>query len=105
VVVTEDILSAIRVGAHIPAVSILGTKTSDAQAAQLAEYDKVDYWLDPDQAGIDGTVKGRRKLALVTETGAITSPVDPKNLSDREIREALKLTPNHRYTYYDYRDS
>lgn len=98
VVVTEDILSAIRVGRHVPACSILGTKTSEAQAVALAEYDKVVYWLDPDRAGSDGSIAGARKLSLITATAIIESDVDPKNLSDRLIREHLNLTPNHRYT-------
>ena len=101
VVVTEDILSAIRIGKHVTAASILGTKTSDSQAAQLSEYARVDYWLDPDDAGHRGAQAGTRKLALVTDTGTLTSDVDPKNLSDREIRNVLKLAPNHRYTYHD----
>lgn len=98
VVVTEDILSAIRVGLHCPAVSILGTKTSDQQAAQLAKYSRVTYWLDPDEAGQQGNRAGTRKLSLVTDTRVINSDVDPKNLSDRRIRELLGLPPNHRYT-------
>jgi DNA primase len=97
VVVTEDILSAIRVGKHVTAASLLGTKTSDSQASQLAKFDKVTYWLDPDAAGIEGNRKGVRKLSLVTEARSLQSDVDPKNLSDRRIREILKLTANHRY--------
>ena len=102
VCVTEDILSAIRIGKHTSAASILGTKTSDQQAAQLMEYDTVAYWLDPDAAGHEGNIKGTRKLALATATRIITSEADPKNLSDRVIRDTLGLTPNHRYDYYDY---
>jgi DNA primase len=101
VVVTEDILSAIRVGAHVTAACIMGTKTSDAQAAQLARFDRVSYWLDPDDAGREGNRKGCRKLGLVTSVREIVSHVDPKNLPDREIRELLGLAPNHRYSYHE----
>ena len=101
VVVTEDILSAIRIGKHIPAMSIMGTKTSDSQAAQLSEFEEVTYWLDPDKAGREGAIAGTRKLALVTTTSIVESPVDPKHLSDREIREYLNLKPNNRYEYHD----
>jgi DNA primase len=101
VVVTEDILSAIRVGKHVTAASILGTKTSDSQAAQLSGFDEVTYWLDPDAAGIEGNRKGVRKLSLVTKATSMISDVDPKNLSDRCIRDLLGLKPNHRYTYYE----
>lgn len=102
VVVTEDILSAIRIGKHVTAASILGTKTSDSQAAQLSEYARVDYWLDPDSAGVGGSIAGTRKMALLTSSGQIGNdcPVDPKNLPDRELREILGLTPNHRYVHH-----
>lgn len=98
VVVTEDILSAIRVGKHCTSASILGTKTSDQQAAQLSAYDEVIYWLDPDAAGREGAQAGVRKLGLATAARTIESDVDPKNLSDRRIRELLGLSPNNRYT-------
>jgi DNA primase len=98
VVVTEDILSAIRVGAHCPSACILGTKVSDSQARQLAEYDRVSFWLDPDAAGRGGAAAGKRTLGLVTNADIISSDADPKCLSERKIREILQLTPNHRYT-------
>ena len=98
VIVTEDILSAIRVGAHCPAACILGTKVSDSQAAQLSTFDRVSFWLDPDEAGHRGAAAGKRTLGLVTRADIITSTEDPKCLSDREMREILQLTPNHRYS-------
>ena len=97
VVITEDILSAARIGKHTLAASILGTKTSDWQASKFARYDRVTYWLDPDQAGYDGSRAGVRKLGLVTHGDAIYSNADPKCLSDRLIREHLGLEPNHRW--------
>jgi hypothetical protein len=98
VIVTEDILSAIRVGAHCPTACILGTKVSDSQAAQLSTFDRVSFWLDPDAAGHTGAAAGKRTLSLVTRADIISSDVDPKCLSDRKIREILQLTPNHRYS-------
>jgi len=97
VIVTEDILSAIRVGAHCPAACILGTKVSDSQARQLAEFGRVSFWLDPDAAGHSGATAGKRTLGLVTTADIISSDVDPKCLSNRKMREILQLTPNHRY--------
>ena len=98
VIVTEDILSAIRVGAHCPAACILGTKVSDSQAAQLSTFDRVSFWLDPDAAGHTGAAAGKRTLGLVTRADIISSDVDPKCLSNRKMREILQLTPNHRYS-------
>ena len=100
VVVTEDILSAIRVGKHTPAVSILGTHTSDQQAGVLAEYQRVSYWLDPDSAGKRGSLEGCKLLAPVTEVEILTSKKDPKNLPDRVIREVLGLRVQRNYTYH-----
>ena len=98
VIVTEDILSAIRIGLHVPSCCILGTKVSDAQAKYLSSFARVSFWLDPDAAGHSGASAGKRTLSLVTRSDIISSDADPKCLSDRKIREILELTPNHRYT-------
>jgi len=100
VVVTEDILSALKVGRHTHAVSILGTKTSDEQAAYLSEFKLVSYWLDPDKAGLEGARKGCKQLSLVTNTEVLHSSKDPKNLSDRVIRKILGLPTMETYTYH-----
>ena len=100
IVVTEDILSAIRVGKHTPACSILGTKTSDQQAGLLSEYTMVSYWLDPDKAGRKGSREGCRKLSLCTGTEILTSNKDPKNLPDRVLRQVLCLPDLEKYQYH-----
>ncbi len=88
-VITEDILSAIRVGKCVDAFSILGTKISTGQAFKLSKYKKVYTWLDNDKAGKEGAYNIRRALHLLTDVGNITSDVDPKNLSNKEIEEIL----------------
>lgn len=88
IVITEDILSALRVGKFIPAMSALGTKLSIPLANKLTEYKHVTTWLDPDQAGIDGA-KDMRKLLMAVPTSNILSRKDPKNLPDEEILEWL----------------
>ena len=100
IVVCEDILSAIRVGKHTPACSILGTKTSDEQAMYLSNYKLVSYWLDPDKAGIRGSRSGIKKLSLTTDTEILTSNVDPKCLPDRCIRQVLGLPQLEKYIYH-----
>jgi len=89
VIITEDILSAIRVGQHIPAASLLGTSISTQQAAILSRFKKVTTWLDPDKAGIEGACSIRRALSLTSEVRNITSEKDPKLLSNRQILEHL----------------
>lgn len=100
VCVTEDILSAIRVGRHMRAASILGTKLSASQEAQItrATRARVFVWLDPDQAGRDGSSVLRRKMGMVIDTTIIESDADPKCLPDRLIREHLGLPPNHKWS-------
>jgi DNA primase len=90
VVVVEDILSAIRVGKHIRAISLLGTKITTAQAAMLGHYKRVTTWLDSDEAGRRGAYKIRRTLGLITEVDNIVTKLDPKALSDKEILEELR---------------
>lgn len=98
VVVTEDILSAERVflaqKQHPVAdtVSILGTKITIQQANQLAKYDRVTMWLDPDKAGRQGDIKIRRLLNLVTHADYINLTKDPKLLTDKQIMEQLCTT-------------
>lgn len=87
-VITEDILSAIRVGRSNPAIAILGTKITTEQAGLLRNY-VCAVWLDPDKAGIRGSRNIRRTLGLVTDTFDVQSDVDPKNLSNKQIKEIL----------------
>lgn len=92
VIVTEDILSARRTflaQTTCDTVSILGTKITLQQANQLAEYDRVTMWLDPDKAGRNGDMKIRRLLNLATDTDYISLDKDPKLLTNMQIQEAL----------------
>lgn len=102
VIVTEDILSCIRIGRHCAAACILGTGTSTSQANRLSRYRRVTYWLDPDRAGLQGMVKGKRKLSPLVPTDCIYSDKDPKNLPDRLIRQYLGLQPKDNHTYYGH---
>ena len=90
VVLTEDMASAIRVGKHIPTMSILGTKLTNGQANYISKFDKVVVWLDSDKAGRDGSKKIRRSLGLLTDTFDILTDEDPKCLTDKRIREELR---------------
>lgn len=88
-VLVEDILSAIRVGKHIRTYSLLGTKISTNQANILAKHSHVTTWLDADKAGRVGAYKIRKTMSLLTEVTDIVTAVDPKKLSDKEIKEVL----------------
>lgn len=89
VVLTEDILSAIRVGEHCKAMSLLGTSITTAQAARLLPYERVSIWLDGDSAGIKGAIKVRKMLAGMVPVDTIQTTEDPKHYTNREIKEFL----------------
>lgn len=109
-VITEDILSAIRVGRFVPAGAILGTSASDGVLSRIrscikgrqvgsslawwepqADDSRIAVWLDPDRAGRTGANKLRKALDLAgVQSTYISSGRDPKLLSDREIARILK---------------
>lgn len=95
-VLTEDILSAIKVGQVTAAWSILGTSVTDSIVKEVMRVGSpVAIWLDPDGAGIKGARKLRRELApLVTQdVRVIVSDKDPKLHSRKEILGKLGLDP------------
>lgn len=94
-IVTEDILSAIRVNQFYNVRSSIGTSLSDAQILELSKFDYVGIWYDPDRGGEDGCTKAVRRLNLYTNSFSIRSDKDPKNLSKREIKRIV----NERFDY------
>lgn len=92
-VLTEDILSAIKVGEVASAWSILGTSLTALRSAEIANYgaSEVLVWLDPDEAGI----KGRRRIvpelrSLGVNARAIRGATkDPKLYNQDEIRSII----------------
>jgi DNA primase len=92
-VVTEDMISAARVGEVTEAWSILGTSVDDAKISALVRRGlPIRVWLDPDKAGL----KGRRKLvprlrAYGVDAVAIKADRDPKLYSKEEIMKYLLI--------------
>lgn len=92
VCITEDILSAIRVGRLAHACALLGTTCSAGQALALIKdgYTSVYLWLDGDKAGRVGSLRIKRTLSLAgLDVQVIRTPKDPKLYSDRFIKETL----------------
>ena len=94
VVVTEDALSAIRVGRLVNARALLGTQPSPEKLLSIVgNIDKgsvVAVWLDGDKAGRKGRNKTARRLSLLgMKPVFITTQLDPKRYSNREILEIL----------------
>jgi hypothetical protein len=92
IVLTEDILSAWKVGRVTTAWSILGTSLSTAQlSALLLDGRPVYIWLDPDRAGRLASGKIYKQLAAYgIRARMIRSDVDPKLLNRQEIRDKLR---------------
>lgn len=97
IVLTEDILSAYRVGQVSQGWSLLGTKISTPVLARLlAEGKPVLVWLDDDhgrQFGNPGQEAAGKIMRTLTNVGIVCHNVvtkqDPKLLSRAEIKEVL----------------
>lgn len=93
VALTEDILSAFKVGLQCRSYSLLGTALSDGLAAHLSGLPNVHQvlvWLDPDDAGRRAATRVRRRLSLLGLTcKIINSRDDPKRLTHSEIADVL----------------
>lgn len=94
IVLTEDILSAVKVGMVNEAWSIMGTSLPDKLAVRLVNAARpVIVMLDPDDAGRKGTAKIITQLRLLGLTaGSYFGRADPKLLTQEEIKCALTST-------------
>lgn len=93
-VVTEDVLSAFRVGQVTEAWSLLGTQLTTQVAAQIGASRDVAIWLDPDEAGRKATRKLSRDLSMQgIPFRIIRSEKDPKLLSKEAIWQHLVSSP------------
>jgi hypothetical protein len=91
VTLTEDILSAFKVGLVAEGWSLLGTSIGDYHVAQLLDRGlPVNVWLDGDRGGERGGSKAERVLRSVgLEVRRIRTPLDPKRYSTEQIKEIL----------------
>lgn len=91
-VLTEDILSAWKVGSEVEAWCILGTSFPKKYLPEIQRRKpKVLVWLDPDDAGSKGTGKIVRELrSLGLSAKRVTSSADPKLLSREKIRRIIQ---------------
>lgn len=90
-VLTEDFLSAIVVGAVCQAAALMGTSMSAAQMGKILQYKKVAVWLDPDAAGRVAQAKLLRTLRLgACDAKGIVSARDPKYYSRKDIKRMLE---------------
>jgi hypothetical protein len=94
VVITEDILSAIKVyRSGFSSIAILGTSISTTAASRIGMYDHVICWTDGDKAGDAAWLKLRKRMALYDTTlSRIRTKDDPKNIPITEIKTLIKDT-------------
>lgn len=91
ITLTEDLLSAFKIGLVAEGWCLMGTHANDRMIAALLERNApVNVWLDPDKAGI----RGRRKVipqlkAYGIEARIVRSTLDPKLHTFDQIREYL----------------
>lgn len=92
IVLTEDILSAIRVGQVARGWSLLGTALTDANTTRVAKAATggVAIWMDGDRAGAKARGRIIRQLGLFgIEPRLIRTDKDPKLFSREEIRRFI----------------
>lgn len=90
VVITEDMLSAIRVAKTgcADAVALLGTGGPDDLPVRLAGYKDVICWLDKDYAGKTASFDLRHRLATVMHANVWWCSADePKRCTDQQIKD------------------
>lgn len=92
VAITEDMLSAAKVGVVTEAHAILGTVVSDAVLLRLASAGKpIALMLDSDAAGRAGAKAIALRLSLLgVDNRQIYFGRDPKLVSRKEIRDVLQ---------------
>lgn len=89
VVLTEDLISAIKVGRHCTAMPLFGAYASDSRLNRLRRYySKLVVWLDYDKL-VDARKTVSRASKIGFNSSAIHTELDPKELSDRQIRAEL----------------
>lgn len=91
-VITEDILSAVRASEVAQGWSILGTSLTPFSEAEIVKFgaSRVLVWLDPDEAGVNGRRKIVPRLrALGIDAKAVRADLDPKCYPIDEIRRKI----------------
>ena len=94
VILTEDILSSIRINKYYSSIALLGVYLKDYLKEFLIEnYKEVYVFLDNDNSKvIKEAIRIKETLSTYLECHIITHKGDPKNLSDKELREVLSGT-------------
>lgn len=91
-VLTEDYISALRVGRQYNAIPLLGASMPlELCLSLLARADCILVWLDPDKR--DDCIKISNRISQYKESSAILTEKDPKDYNDDEINQFIQGTP------------
>lgn len=92
-IITEDILSAIRVreATRIPTISLLGCCINTSKLHKIINYaENYLIWLDGDEPGVKGAMKLKKKLDLFGKSIIISSEKDPKEYNNKFIKTIVQ---------------
>jgi hypothetical protein len=86
---TEDVLSAIRVGRQVVGIPLLGTSIGNNRLAELKkQYGRLIVWLDADKWRESRAIADAAKQ-LGFSTKVVYTERDPKSYTDEQIKEFL----------------
>ena len=91
VVLTEDIVSAMKVGEVCDSLALMGVSLEKDYFTELTEYDTIFIWSDMDNHEVKlQTLKLKNKLEVYNKRVIIIStPKDPKEYTTEEIEEII----------------
>lgn len=96
VIITEDMLSAIRCGRYGAACALCGVSVNDYKVHSILQAKTVICWLDPDPAGQKGMRKFIKLVSLLhNDVRRINSEKDPKFLTNEQIRRHIDAVRNN----------
>jgi len=88
-VLCEDVVSSLRIGATTAAMPLLGTSIAKERLAALKElYSEVVVWLDADKWKEATTIADQAQL-IGLKARALFTELDPKEYTDEEIKQWL----------------
>ncbi len=91
-VITEDILSALRTSKYFPSLALLGVYLKPSTLSIIKQYTKFIIWLDNDNPQVKKQQLVLKKtLELLGEVRIVHTEKDPKSHSDDEMKEVLGL--------------
>lgn len=89
-VITEDVISCIRVSEHCDCVALGGTNVYNKNLPNiLNNYKQILVWLDGDEAGRKAAEQFRKRYKLTHNIKIIKTLKDPKEFTDNEIKDIL----------------